>query len=87
MASSDCEGFAKPQGYAGKGAEGKGQGTDNWTLTKPIPSARVRGYPHLLWQVLMQCDRVWQMWCEHWFCIDFFLIAPFLKLKKGEKYD
>jgi len=26
---SDGQGFAKPQGYAGKGAAGKGQGRDN----------------------------------------------------------
>ena len=26
---SDGQGFAKPLGYAGKGAEGKGQGRDN----------------------------------------------------------
>jgi len=26
---SDSQGFAKPQGYAGKGVVGKGQGRDN----------------------------------------------------------
>ena len=29
LASSDGQGFAKPQGYVGKGAKGKGQGRDN----------------------------------------------------------
>ena len=29
IAGSDGQGFAKPPGYAGKGAEGKGQGRDN----------------------------------------------------------
>jgi hypothetical protein len=28
-ATSDGQGFAKPQGYVGKGAAGKGQGRDN----------------------------------------------------------
>ena len=27
--SSDGQGFAKPQGYTGKGTAGKGQGRDN----------------------------------------------------------
>jgi hypothetical protein len=29
------QGFGKPQGYKGKGKEGKGQGTDSITLNKP----------------------------------------------------
>jgi hypothetical protein len=29
------QGFGKPQGYKGKGKEGKGQGTDSMTLNKP----------------------------------------------------
>ena len=51
MTFSDGQGFAKPQGYIGKGVAGKGQGRDNWTPTKPIPSVRVRGYLYSLQQV------------------------------------
>jgi len=44
-------GFGKPQGYKGKGKEGKGQGTGSMTLNKPLTLSegsrvfrRVRGF-------------------------------------------
>ena len=42
---SDGQGFGKPQGYKGKGKEGKGQGTDFQTLSKPLPFVKGQGSP------------------------------------------
>jgi len=39
--SSDVQGFANPQGYKGRGKEGKGTGQDFLTLKKPQPLSRV----------------------------------------------
>ena len=35
--SSDVQGLGKPLGFKGKGQEGKGQGKDFMTLSKPLP--------------------------------------------------
>ena len=37
-------GFEKPQGYKGKGKEGKGQGTDYMTLDKPLTLLKGQGF-------------------------------------------
>jgi len=37
-------GFGKPQGYKGRGKEGKGQGKDFETLTKPLPFVKGQGF-------------------------------------------
>ena len=41
---SDVQGLGKPLGFKGKGQEGKGQGKDFMTLSKPLPLWRVRGF-------------------------------------------
>ena len=53
MSISDGQGFQQPHGYTGTGTEGKGQGTDLKTLEKPIPLARVRGYPWYMLRVFV----------------------------------
>jgi len=48
---SDVQGFVNPHGFAGKGSRGKGRGHGFWTLTKPLPSTQVGGYPRLFGRV------------------------------------
>jgi len=48
---SDVQGFVNPYGYEGKGTWGKGRGQGIGTLTKPLPSTRVGGYPQLFGRV------------------------------------
>ena len=45
MFDSDGQGFGKPQGYKGRGKEGKGQGKDFKTLSKPLPFVKGQGSP------------------------------------------
>jgi hypothetical protein len=35
------QGFQKPQGYAGKGLEGRGQGMECLTPRKPLPPVKI----------------------------------------------
>jgi hypothetical protein len=44
VSGSDGQGFGKPQGYKGKGKEGKGQGTDFETPSKPLPLVKGQGF-------------------------------------------
>ena len=46
--SSVEQGFQKPQGYEGKGLEGRGQGRDILTPHKPLPLSEGKGIPSLL---------------------------------------
>ena len=46
--SSVEQGFWKPRGYAGKGLEGRGQGTERLTPHKPLPMSAGKGIPLLL---------------------------------------
>jgi len=48
---SDVQGFINPHGFAGKGSWGKGRGHGFRTLTKPLPSMQVGGYPRLFGRV------------------------------------
>ena len=48
---SDVQGFVNPHGYEGKGTWGKGRGQGIGTLTKPLPSTQVGGYPQLFGRV------------------------------------
>ena len=43
--TSDGQGFGKPQGYKGRGKEGKGQGKDFETPSKPLPFVKGQGSP------------------------------------------
>jgi len=43
LSSSVEQGFWKPQGYAGKGMEGRGQGMECLTPRKPLPACEGRG--------------------------------------------
>jgi len=45
------QGFVNPHGFAGKGSWGKGRGHGFRTLTKPLPSTWVGGYPQLFGRV------------------------------------
>jgi len=49
--ASDVQGFINPHGFAGKGSRGKGRGHGFRTLTKPLPSMQVGGYPRLFGRV------------------------------------
>ena len=42
------QGFWKPQGYTGKGIEGRGQGMECLTPRKPLPLSEGRGIPSVL---------------------------------------
>ena len=42
------QGFQKPQGYMGKGLEGKGQGIEYLTPQKPLPLSKGKGIPLVL---------------------------------------
>jgi hypothetical protein len=42
------QGFQKPQGYEGKGLEGRGQGMECLTPHKPLPLSEGKGIPSLL---------------------------------------
>jgi hypothetical protein len=46
--SSVEQGFQKPQGYAGKGLEGRGQGMECLTPRKPLPLSKGQGIPAVL---------------------------------------
>ena len=48
---SDVQGFANLHGYTGKGTWGKGRDQGIGTLTKPLPSTQVGGYPPLFGRV------------------------------------
>ena len=39
------QGFQKPQGYRGKGLEGRGQGIECLTPHKPLPLSKGKGIP------------------------------------------
>ena len=49
---SDVQGFINPHGYVGKGTWGKGRDQGIGTLTKPLPSMQVGGYPQLFGRVM-----------------------------------
>ena len=46
------QGFDQPQGYEGKGIKGKGQGQDFYTLVKPLPLTRVKGFARVFARVI-----------------------------------
>ena len=48
VADSVEQGFWKPQGYMGKGMEGRGQGMEYLTPRKPSPLSEGRGIPSVL---------------------------------------
>ena len=48
LSTSVEQGFWKPRGYAGKGLEGRGQGTERLTPHKPLPMSTGKGIPLLL---------------------------------------
>jgi hypothetical protein len=53
--ASDEQGFGKPQGYKGKGKEGKGQGTDSMILNKPLTLLKGQGFFRRLGDFLEIC--------------------------------
>jgi hypothetical protein len=52
---SDERGFGKPQGYKGKGKEGKGQGTNSMTLNKPLTLQKGQGFFRRVRSFLENC--------------------------------
>ena len=62
---SVVQGFVNPHGFAGKGSRGKGRGRGFETLTKPLPTTRVWGYPRFFGRVSVSLSPAWCMSNRH----------------------
>jgi len=56
LLNSDGQGFGNPPGVMGGGQKGNSQSENFWTLNKPLPSWRVKGFSLQFFPLLSECS-------------------------------